>query len=491
MNYFAKRTDLTDRARFDTERAHDLMNALAFATSYYTVPLFSFFAIVDFILYRQHFKAFLCLRLFVIVGLLALNRATKVFPELRKTQIYCSLAFVICSLALNAMLLKIGDVSSPYFVGLILVLMGMASCFRFDFKFFYINTFIILGPIIILSLLGIYSNIAQLFSMLVFVISSVLVLSLSKLFSERLYEREFLSRNSLNKELANRDDVILEKTREAFSLSQLSKQFSPQVVHEVSKGRLDLNRPIHKNEICVIFVDIFQSTDRFIKLDREDLQKIVSMYIDDVMGTFLKYDITIDKFLGDGILGFSNDPIKHSDYIERTIRAANEVLKLISQKQTIYDDLWLGDFQVKIGISSGFASVGFFGGALNFRTYTAIGRVVNLASRIVGTAEPNQVIMSKDVVTKLQARNSQLFNDFSLVEIGDFSLKGFEGDKITLFRANETENKELCSNLPDQEICPEGHGVLFLDVDSSGIYRFKCRTCGYTPEAPQQFKKAA
>lgn len=120
----------------------------------------------------------------------------------------------------------------------------------------------------------------------------------------------------------------------------LSKQFSPQIIQGIKSGQYSLSSKVHRSKIYALFVDIKDSTIKFSTLNRDDLQKIISMYMEDVMGVFLKYDITIDKFLGDDVMGFTNDPVSQSDYLERAILAAIEIKNKISLKQEIYSRFW-------------------------------------------------------------------------------------------------------------------------------------------------------
>jgi adenylate cyclase len=149
--------------------------------------------------------------------------------------------------------------------------------------------------------------------------------------------------------------------------------------------------------------------------------------MDTCFSVLLKHDLTIDKFQGDGILAFSNNPIPHSDYIERACLAALEIKNALAKDREFYFLNWQKELQIRAGISAGYANVGFYGNKKYFKTYTAIGIPLSLAARLTSFAQPDQLIVDAEIAEICKQSN------FSLREIGQVtSLKGFEGEKITL-----------------------------------------------------------
>ena len=95
--------------------------------------------------------------------------------------------------------------------------------------------------------------------------------------------------------------------------------------------------PLKSAKICAIFIDIVKSTDKVTKLHESDIELCLARFLDSCLTTFLKYDLTIDKFHGDGLLAFSNMPMPREDYIERTCMAALEAVSAIkNDKEIIY-----------------------------------------------------------------------------------------------------------------------------------------------------------
>jgi class 3 adenylate cyclase len=354
-----------------------------------------------------------------------------------------------------------------------LITIGVISFLPFTRKFLILNILAIYGPY--LASIGYYfpelETLRILIVHLFFILGTLIIALTNRTFTEKLKKEEVINRFLLETELTQRERIIEEKTREGLKLQTLTKQFSPQVVHAIVSGKLNVIETVHRSNICAIFIDIVNSTERILRIDKDDVNKVISLFMEDNMRVLLKYDITIDKFLGDGVLAFSNDPIKHHDYVERVVHAALEIRERIKKNEEHYVEHWLNELQITVGIASGYADVGFYGSDSSFKAYTAIGRVINLASRLCSIAEPSQILVSQDVAKQISTSR------FSVTRLGPKKLKGFEADIINVFEVqNYSEELPIDTNIRE---CPNGHGVLHLDVNMDGIYVFKCRICGF------------
>lgn len=463
----------------EVENSKNLKSFVMTLGSYYTISLYFFFSIVDYVFYDDYFLEFFGVRALVVLSILGIVRILKKSegkPALY-IQIVCSIPFGVCAISIDYMLLRIGDPFTAYWAGLAIVTAGLSVGFTFSWRFYLMNiAFIALGPLCISLYHFSHKPDQNYFLNLIFLLSITTVCITGRWFYLKLSISEYNNRKQLAEEVESRNKIIEVKTQETVRLNSLSKQFSPQIIQSIQSGKISLSSKIHRSEICAIFVDIKDSTIKFSTLDRDNLQKIISIYMEDVMGIFLKFDITIDKFLGDGVMGFTNDPVTQSDYIERAIAAAGELINRINLKSGVYNSLWGSAFEVRIGISSGVASVGFYGSDLHVKSYTAIGRVINLASRVNGIAPPNQIAISGDVLAKIKEKNDGFLRDFEVRNIGFQELKGFEKESIDIFTI---EQSVANSEIGDDENCPHGHGPLMIAQLNNGIYAMKCRYCDY------------
>ena len=319
-----------------------------------------------------------------------------------------------------------------------------------------------------------------------FIVGTVVISVFIRNFSNNLRLTELLSRMSLKEELVNREIIIESKTQEALDYSLMSQQFSPQVVKAILDKKVSIDSNVHREEICSIFIDIVNSTERVTRLDSSQVDKVISMFLEDTNKVLLKYDITIDKFLGDGILAFSNAPINQSDYVKRVVDAAIEIRQKIKDRGFIYENYWLKELEITVGIAKGYANVGFYGNQKYYHSYTAIGPVVNLASRLCSLANPSEILLPYSVIEELG------IEDYEFSYLGKKSLKGFESDSIKVYSLVKALKKN--THGADSYDCPSCQTIMHIDQNSEGVYVFKCRSCDHIlseEDISQSYKRKA
>lgn len=379
------------------------------------------------------------------------------------------------ALPINVMIALIPDVGTGYYAGLNLVAIGGLSFIPFSSFFFAATALEIYLPYYIVTAFKI-QTVADLWPVVLnsfFIVGSIVICFLIRYFHEQLRMREINSRMALKAEIANRDHIIRSKTEEAVRLNTLSTQFRPQVVQAIREGKVDIEKGVRRSQICAIFVDIVGSTERVVRLDQAKVDQVLARFMDTVVSIFLKYDITIDKFQGDGILAFANDPIRYGDFVQRTCLAALEVREALRQDREFYLMNWKKEMQIRIGISAGYANVGFYGNKKFFRSYTAIGAPLPFASRLTNLAAPDQILIDSDIAQTLMPEGYKVSN------IGERVIKGFEDDTHYVFELQQAPltRKEMSTSSAHCPTCPDS--VLYLDTNLQGHFVMKCRSCGY------------
>ena len=105
-------------------------------------------------------------------------------------------------------------------------------------------------------------------------------------------------------------------------------------------------------------------------------------------------DGIIDHFLGDAVLAFFNVPIRQEDHVTRAVAAASQIQSAIP---SINDAVGEKDLlKVGIGVTTGLAYTGVVG-SNDCNNYTALGDVVNIASRLQGEAGPGEILVADEV----------------------------------------------------------------------------------------------
>lgn len=148
-----------------------------------------------------------------------------------------------------------------------------------------------------------------------------------------------------------------------------------------------------RREVTVLFLDGVNFTSASHSLDNE----MVYLAMDEVLrllaGVVYKYEGTVDKFTGDGLMALFGAPIAHENDPERAVRAALEMQSVIQEFRLRARDRYGLDFQARIGINTGSVIAGKLGNNLHLE-YTVIGDTVNLASRLESAAEPGAILVS-------------------------------------------------------------------------------------------------
>jgi predicted ATPase/class 3 adenylate cyclase len=147
-----------------------------------------------------------------------------------------------------------------------------------------------------------------------------------------------------------------------------------------------------RKPVTILFSDIVDSTSIAEKLDPEEWREIVSGAHRRVSEAIYRYEGTIAQLLGDGVLAFFGAPITHEDDPERAVRAALDIQESIQDYVHELQGL-LESFRMRIGINTGEVVIGNIGTDMHME-YLAIGDAVNIAARLQGEAEPNQVLIS-------------------------------------------------------------------------------------------------
>jgi len=129
----------------------------------------------------------------------------------------------------------------------------------------------------------------------------------------------------------------------------------------------------------------------------------------------LEHEGTLERFTGDGMMIFFNDPVQVADHAARAVRMAAAMRDRVAELSVGWKKVGF-ELDFGIGIAHGYATLGAIGfeGRVD---YGAIGTVTNLAARLCAEAQPGQVLLAQRVLTNVE----------SLVEaepVGDVSLKG-------------------------------------------------------------------
>ncbi len=199
--------------------------------------------------------------------------------------------------------------------------------------------------------------------------------------------------------------------------SVFKKYVDKSVVEELTKnGIVKAQVGVVRKDIAVMFVDIRGYTSLSESLLPEQIVEILNAYLELVAKAVLKYQGTIDKFIGDAAMAVFNSPLDLEDYEFRAVCAAWELLSNAKDLNQICREKFGREVAFGIGIQCGEAVIGNIGSELRM-DYTAIGDTVNTASRLEGVAAPGQILISEEMKERLGDKIASSF-------AGAFELKG-------------------------------------------------------------------
>lgn len=220
-------------------------------------------------------------------------------------------------------------------------------------------------------------------------------------------------------------DLTEKKRAETFS--RLKRFFSPQVAELILNG--DAKDPLRsrRRDIAVVFLDLRGFTSFAETSEPEEVMALLHEFHADMGRIIESHEGTLERFTGDGMMIFFNDPIEVPNPTERAIRMALDMQeRIVNLSRAWRKQGW--DLTAGIGIAQGFATIGAIGYEGRW-DYGAIGTVTNLAARLCGHAREFEILISE--------RGANLVRGIADVEqVGVFDLKGFS-NPMPVFRVQE------------------------------------------------------
>jgi len=199
-------------------------------------------------------------------------------------------------------------------------------------------------------------------------------------------------------------------------LSRLKRFFSPQLVEMIVSGDAEDPLRSHRREIAVVFLDLRGFTAFAETAEPEEVMGVLREYHAEMGRLILVHEGTLERFTGDGMMIFFNDPVPVADGPARAVRMAIAMRAKVDELLVRWRKLGY-ELDFGVGIAQGYATIGAIGFEGRW-DYGAIGTVTNLAARLCGEARPGQILISQRVFGAVE--------DMIEVEaLGGLALKGF------------------------------------------------------------------
>ena len=236
-----------------------------------------------------------------------------------------------------------------------------------------------------------------------------------------------------------------------------------------------------RRQLTVMFCDLVGSTELSQRLDPEDLSDINRAYQDACRDAIQQYAGFIARYMGDGVLVYFGYPQAHEDDAERAVRAGLAIVQSMAGLTAGIGEQHGVELAVRVGVATGSVVVGDIVGEGAAEEAAVVGETPNLAARLQGVAEPNQLMIAP-------ATHQLLGALFEYEDSGTHELKGMEqpvqvwrvvreGDVDSRYEARRLDSglplvgrqEELGLLLRSWEASKDGHGQAVLIQGEAGI----------------------
>ena len=238
---------------------------------------------------------------------------------------------------------------------------------------------------------------------------------------KRLFDQVEAQRDELNRWSAELEARVTEKVAEVGELSRLKRFFCAPVANKIMRGGADDPLVSHRRDVAVVFVDLRGFTAFADAAAPEDVMRILREFHAAVGACIDAAGGTIERFTGDGVMVFFNDPEPVANPCASALRFAVDVRERTGELSSLWEREGFV-LSAGVGVAYGYATVGAIGyeGRVD---YGAIGSVTNLAARLCSEALGGEILV--------QQRAVALAGEGFVAEAARaFTLKGFREDVL-------------------------------------------------------------
>jgi adenylate cyclase len=246
-----------------------------------------------------------------------------------------------------------------------------------------------------------------------------------------------------------------QKAEAELARASLSRYFSPSVAEALSSGIEELKPGGKRQEATFLFTDLQGFTPLVESTDSEVIVTLLNGYLDGVAKIIFQHEGTVMKVIGDAVHAIFGAPVEQPDHAARAVACAMELDAFAEDFKALWQAQNINLGSTRIGINTGEAIIGNFGGE-SFFDYTAYGDAVNTAARLETANKTlgTRICVSESVVAKI--------DDFHGRPAGHLQLAG----KTGALPAYEPLTEQRAS-LPEMNAYREAFELLAKGDDSA------------------------
>lgn len=192
--------------------------------------------------------------------------------------------------------------------------------------------------------------------------------------------------------------------QEIVNRERFSRLLSPNVAERVLSGELEVKKGGQLVPECTVFNSDIRGFTRMSEgAPPESIVEMLNEYFELMVETVFKYEGTLDKFMGDGIMALWGAPVVHPDDATLSVDCALEQLEVLARFNKHREEFGLPPLGMGIGIHTGPLVAGYIGSSKSL-SYTVIGDTANTSARLCGIAQAGQVLVSEQTLLHLGGR---------------------------------------------------------------------------------------
>ena len=211
-----------------------------------------------------------------------------------------------------------------------------------------------------------------------------------------------------------------------------NRYVSPDVADEILKEPERIRLGGERREVTVFFADIRDFTSHSARMSPEEIVEVLNRYFTLITEIIFRFEGTIDKFIGDAVMGVFGSPIRSEAHVALGIKAVFAIREVVSRVNSLRVELGQTPFHIGIGIDSGEVIVGNMGSSMRME-FTAVGEAVNMASRLSSMARADEILISSELYESIKGM-------VAAAPLADTSIKGIDRP-VKLYNIVELKGK--------------------------------------------------
>jgi class 3 adenylate cyclase len=207
-------------------------------------------------------------------------------------------------------------------------------------------------------------------------------------------------------------EKVKQQVGELERMNRLKRYLSPQIAETILADEENLFKT-HRREITIVFLDLRGFTAFSDSAEPEEVMDFLRDYHAEMGKLVFKFEGTLERFMGDGIVVIFNDPIRCENHVQKAIEMSLEMRDRVKELRIA----WLKkgfDLDLGVGLAAGYTTLGTVGfeGRMDYGT---VGNLPNLAARLCAEAKGGQILTDQKTMSKIEDRfDAELLPEFQL-----------------------------------------------------------------------------